>query len=95
MATYYIIIRKGMRKLSERKRKWVERTVANNRGYKLYLYNRLAIILLLILAQLVGYIVLLYLFAYNSAIGVTVQLTVGSWRLWVCSISSTRTTARR
>ena len=66
-----------MRKLSERKRKWVERTVANNRGYKLYLYNRLAIILLLILAQLVGYIVLLYLFAYNSAIGVTVQLTVG------------------
>lgn len=66
-----------MKRLSERKKRWVERTVANDRSYKLFLYNRLVIILLLILAQLVGYVVLLYLFAYHSAIGVTVQLTVG------------------
>ena len=28
------------KKLSEKKRKWIERTVANDRSYKLFLYNR-------------------------------------------------------
>ncbi len=67
---------KKMKPLSERRKKWIERTVANNRSYKLYLYNRLFIILLLILLQVLGYGVLLYLFAYDSAIGITVQLVV-------------------
>ncbi len=65
-----------MNKLSERRKKWIERTVANNRSYKVYLYNRLCIILLLILAQIVGYGVLLYFFAYDSRVGVTIQTIV-------------------
>lgn len=65
-----------MKKLSERKKKWIERTVANNRSYKLYLYNRLAIILLLVLLQLAGYVWLLYLFAYDSKVGLTIQVSI-------------------
>lgn len=66
-----------MKKLSEKRKKWIERTVANNRSYKHYLYNRLCIILLLILLQLVAYGILMYLFAYDSKVGGTVQLVVG------------------
>ncbi len=66
-----------MKKLSERKRRWIERTVSNDRSYKLYLYNRFFIFLTLVLAQLVGYVVLLYLFAHNSAVGFAVEFTVG------------------
>ncbi len=65
-----------MKKLSERRQKWIERTVANHRSYKLYLYNRIGIMLLLIVAQIVGYAALLYLFAHDSAIGLTVQAVV-------------------
>ncbi len=66
-----------MKKLSEREKKWIEKTIANNRSYKVWLYNRLFLFLILVLSQIVGYVMLLYLFAYNSHIGVTVQLTVG------------------
>ena len=65
-----------MRKLSARKKKWIERTVANNRGYKLFLYNRFLLFLLAILAQLVGYALLILAFAYDSAIGFAVQAVV-------------------
>ena len=65
-----------MKKLSEREKRWIERTVANNRNYKLYLYNRVGIILFLVLFQLAGYIWLLYLFAHNSVIGLSVQIAV-------------------
>ena len=66
-----------MKNLSARRKKWVERTVANDRSYKVYLYNRLIIILLLILGQLIAFGLLLYLFAYDSRVGVTVQIVVG------------------
>ncbi|MBR2320620.1 MAG: PLDc N-terminal domain-containing protein [Clostridia bacterium] len=68
-----------MKKLSERKKRKIERTVANNRSYKLYLYNRFFTFLLLVLGQLVGFVLLAYLFINNTKIGVFVQLAV--WAL--------------
>ena len=66
-----------MKKLSERKKKWIERTVANDRSYKLFLYNRMYTFALLVLVQCVGWGLLLYLFVYNSAIAFALQITVG------------------
>ncbi|MBQ8322632.1 MAG: cardiolipin synthase [Clostridia bacterium] len=66
-----------MRKLSKRKKKWIERTVANDRSYKIVLYNRFFLFLLAVLWQLVGYALLILAFAYDSTIGATVQLVVG------------------
>ena len=65
-----------MKKLSARKKKWIEKTVKNNRSYKIFLYNRLFIFLLSVLFQLVGYGVLLVAFAYDSSIGFIVQFIV-------------------
>ncbi len=66
-----------MKKLSERKKKWIERTVSNDRSNKRFLYNRFYLFALLVLFQLVGFGLLMYLFAYNSQIGVSVQIAVG------------------
>ena len=66
-----------MKKISERKKRKIERTVANNRSYKLYLYNRFLTFLLLVLGQLVGFAILTDLFINNTKIGVLVQLAVG------------------
>ena len=65
-----------MKKLSARKKKWIEKTVKNNRSYKIFLYNRLFIFLLSVLLQLIGYGVLLIAFAYDSSIGFIVQFVV-------------------
>ena len=65
-----------MKKLSERKKRKIERTVANDRSYKLYLYNRFFIFLLLVLGQLLGFGVLANLFIYNTKLGVVLQLLV-------------------
>lgn len=69
------------KKLSKRKKRWIERTVANDRSYKLYLYNRFFLFLALVLAQLVGYIVAWYLFVNQTSAGLIVQLVVSvlSW----------------
>lgn len=72
-----------MKQLSKRKKRWIERTVANNRSYKHILYNRFFIFLTAVCLQLVGYAVLLYAFAYNSAIGVTVQTLVGVCEIFI------------
>ncbi len=66
-----------MKKLSERKRKWIERTVANDRSNKRFLYNRFYTFALLVLLQIAGLILLMYLFAYDTQVGVLVQLGVG------------------
>ena len=66
-----------MKRLSARKKKWIERTVANNRGYKLFLYNRFFFFLFSLLAQLIGYGILIMSFAYDSRIGFAVQAVVG------------------
>jgi cardiolipin synthase len=65
-----------MKQLTDKQKKWIERTVANDRSYKVLLYNRFFLVLLFVLAQLVGYGVLLLAFAYNSQVGVFVQLAV-------------------
>ena len=67
-----------MKKLSERKKQRIERTVANNRSYKLYLYNRFLSFLLLVLGQLLGFAALTELFVKNTKIGVVIQLAVGA-----------------
>ena len=67
-----------MKKLSEREKRRIERTVANNRSYKLYLYNRFLSFLLLVLGQLLGFAALTELFVKNTKIGVVIQLAVGA-----------------
>lgn len=66
-----------MKKLSERKKKWIERTIANNRSYKVWLYNRLFLFLLLVVLQIVGYVFLMYMFTFYSDIAVGMQITIG------------------
>ncbi len=66
-----------MKKIGERRKKWIERTVANDRSYKRFLYNRFYLFAFLVLLQLVGFGFLLYLFAYNSRIGLAIQVVVG------------------
>ncbi len=65
-----------MAKLSERKKKWIERTVEYNRSYKLFLYNRFFIFLLAVLAQMVGFGVLLYMLVYDSRAALAMQAAV-------------------
>lgn len=62
-----------MKKLSARKKKWIERTVANNRSYKVLLYNRFFMFLLAVLLQIIGYGVIIYLAVYDSPIGILLQ----------------------
>ena len=71
-------INKGrdMRRLSARKKKWIERTVANDRSYKVVLYNRFFLFLTFVLAQLIGYALLIYFLVYNSAVAVVLQFVV-------------------
>ncbi len=65
-----------MKKLSERKRKWIERTVANDRSGKIFLYNRFYLFALLVLLQIGGFVFLQYLFVFNTRIGVLLQAAV-------------------
>lgn len=55
-----------MKRVSERKKRRIERTLANDRSYKLFLYNRFFIFLVLVLFQLVLSVWLMYAFAYSS-----------------------------
>jgi len=55
-----------MKKLSKRKMQWIERTVANDRGYKIYLYNRFFAFLFSALLQLGLFCFFAFLLIYNS-----------------------------
>lgn len=66
-----------MGKISAKKKKRIERTIANDRSYKLYLYNRFFIFLTLVVLQIVGYVWLLYSFVYSSKMAVAVEAAVG------------------
>ncbi len=63
-----------MKKLTKRQMKWIERTVANNRRYKVLLYNRILICALLLILQAVAFLALVDLL---GKYGVAVQLIVG------------------
>ena len=62
-----------MKRLSARKRKWIERTAKNNRSYKLYLYNRFFVFLFLVILQIIGYVLAVYLIVYDSPLAVLLQ----------------------
>ncbi len=63
-----------MKKLTKGQTKWIERTVANNRRYKILLYNRVFVCGLLVLLQAVGFLILIDVL---GRYGVAVQLVIG------------------
>ncbi|MBQ2768577.1 MAG: cardiolipin synthase [Clostridia bacterium] len=65
-----------MKKLSERKKKWIEKTVAEDRSYKRFLYNRFYLYILLEFLQVLGWAFVWWLFAYQSQAGIITQLVV-------------------
>ena len=65
-----------MKKLSARKKRWIERTVANDRSYKAFLYNRFFIFLVMVLLQLVSFGVLFYLLVYHSQAALALQIVI-------------------
>lgn len=85
------------KELSKKKKNWIERTVANDRSYKLFLYNRFFLYLLLVLAQLAGYVGVWWLFVYQTQAGVVVQLTAGvaSWITVLYLINKTENSSMR
>ncbi len=65
-----------MKKLSERKKRAIERTLSNNRSYKVYLYNRFFSYLLMVLLQIVCGAFMIWFLAYDSVAAVVVQTLV-------------------
>ncbi len=66
-----------MKKLTEKKKKWIERTVANDRSNKRFLYNRMYLFALFVLLQIAGVVYIQYLFVYNSRLGAILQAAGG------------------
>lgn len=64
------------KKLSARKRKWIERTIANDRSYKVFLYNRFFTFLIAALLQLASFGLLTFLMIYHSKFAITMQVTM-------------------
>nr|MBR6777883.1 cardiolipin synthase [Clostridia bacterium] len=69
------------KKISKRQKQWIERTVDNDRTYKLLLYNRFYIYALLVLFQIAGWALFLILLTYNSAWAFSVQILTGALAL--------------
>ncbi len=65
-----------MKRISERKRKWIERTVANEKSHKLYLHNRFFVFALSALVQLAAFMLLAFLFVYGSNFAFILQIVV-------------------
>ncbi|MBO4939544.1 MAG: cardiolipin synthase [Clostridia bacterium] len=63
-----------MKELSERRKKWIERTIANDRSNKKMLYNRFILFLLFVFLQLCVFISTVFLLAYGSPFGLLLQL---------------------
>lgn len=61
------------KKLSEKKRKWIERTVANDRSYKLFLYNRFFTFFASALLQLAAFTLFAFLIVYHSSYALVLQ----------------------
>ena len=64
------------KKISKRKKAWIERTVDNNREYKNFLYNRFYIYALLALLQFAGWGVFWNLLVYRSDVAFATQIVV-------------------
>lgn len=65
-----------MKKLSEKQKRWIERTAANDRSYKAFLYNRFFVFVLLVLGQMATFALIAGLLVYNSTIGISLQLFI-------------------
>lgn len=65
-----------MEEQEKRKKKWIERMANRCRAYKPYLYNRFFVFMLLILFQLIAFVALSYLLAYQAQVGFVVQIIV-------------------
>ncbi len=70
-----------MKKLSKRKIRKIERTIANDRSYKALLYNRFILFLLLVLVQCAVYAGTWVLFLYNTRVGSIVQIAISALAL--------------
>ena len=70
-----------MKQISQRRKREIERTVANNRSYKILLYNRFFLFLLLVIAQVGVYAGVWVLFVYHSAVAPILQFA-----LWLLSL---------
>ncbi len=66
-----------MKKLSERKKKWIEQAVAKDKSVKRMLYNRFIWFALLVLVQIVVAVGLMYLLVYDSGAAFALQLSLG------------------
>ena len=62
-----------MKPLSEKKKKWIEETITNDRSNKKMLYNRFILFLLFVMLQLVVFITSSFLLAYGSPFGLVLQ----------------------
>lgn len=65
-----------MKKLSARKKKWIERTVANDRSFKGFLYNRFFVFLFSVLLQLVFFALFAVAIVYRSRFAIVAQLVI-------------------
>ena len=65
------------KKLTARKKRWIERTVDNDRRYKYLLYNRFYLYAMLALLQIAGWGAFWYFLVYNSEIAILAQAIVG------------------
>ncbi len=85
---------KRKKPLSKRKISWIERTVNNNRTYKLAIYNRFFIFSISVLLQICVYVLALFLIDYNA--GVYVQFFFGALSfvavIWLINRSDRPTT---
>ncbi len=72
---------KKMKALSNRQKKWIERTVTKERRGRLWLYNRFLTYLLLVVFQIVVLVFFLYSILYKTKMAVVTELVLGILKL--------------
>ena len=65
------------KRITKRRKDWIERTVDNDRRYKYLLYNRFYLYVLLALLQIIGWGAFWYFLIYNSDIAIAAQVVMG------------------
>lgn len=70
-----------MKGVSNRKKRWIERTITKERRGKLWLYNRFFIYLLLVITQIIVLIFLLYSILYKTRLAVVTELVLDVLKL--------------
>ena len=70
-----------MGKISERKKRWIERTMRNDRSYKAVVYNRFFTCLISVFIQLLVYAVLVFFLVYDSALAIVLQTVLFVFQL--------------